>query len=155
MGLQDYKARIYVELNRDPDTIEEALHEVVAYFETLKNPNIEDANKRSVRKVKKNDKNHYGKLNGKKPSETKQTNKFNETGLKLEIGTTPKTFTINEEELNTLIDQRIESRGKDTLNKTGRKPEIGHIPARNQNGGFSNPRVCFRWGQHGLLPMNA
>ena len=45
MGLQDYKARIHVELNRDPDTIEEALHEVVAYFETLKNPNIEDTNK--------------------------------------------------------------------------------------------------------------
>jgi hypothetical protein len=30
LGLQDYKARIHVELNRDPYTIEEALHEVVA-----------------------------------------------------------------------------------------------------------------------------
>ena len=88
-----------------------------------------------------------GKLNGKKPSETKQTNNFNETGLKPEIGTTPKTFTINAEELNTLIDQRIESRGKDTLNKTCRKPEIGHMPARNQNGSFSNLMVCFRCGQ--------
>jgi hypothetical protein len=43
--------------------------------------------------------NHYGKLNGKKPSETKQNNNFNEAGLKPEIGTTPKTFTISEEEL--------------------------------------------------------
>ena len=72
MGLQDYKARIHVELNKDPDTIEEALHEVVAYFETFINPNIEDTNKRSVGQVKKNDENHYGKLNGKKPSETKK-----------------------------------------------------------------------------------
>jgi hypothetical protein len=149
LGLQDYKARIHVELNRDPDTIEEALHEVVAYLETLNNPNIEDTNKRSVRQVKKNDENHYGKLNGKKPSETKQTNNFNEAGLKPEIGTTPKTFTISEEELNTLIDQRIKSRGKDTLNKTGRKPEIGHMPARNQNGSFSNLMVCFRCGKPG------
>ena len=149
LGLQDYKARIHVELNRDPDTIEEALHEVVAYLETLNNPNIEDTNKRSVRQAKKNDENHYGKLNGKKPSKTKQTNNFNEAGLKPEIGTTPKTFTISEEELNTLIDQRIKSRGKDTLNKTGRKPEIGHMPARNQNGSFSNLMVCFRCGKPG------
>lgn len=148
LGLQDYKARIHVELNRDPDTIEEALREVVAYFETLKNPNVEDINKRSVRQVQ-NDKIHYGKLNGKKPLETKQTNNCNEAGLKPEIGTIPKTFTFNEEELNTLIDQRIASRGKDTWNQTGRKPEIGHMPARNQTGGFSNPRVCFRCGQPG------
>ena len=33
MGLEDNKARVHIELRKDPKTIEEAVQEVIAYIE--------------------------------------------------------------------------------------------------------------------------
>ncbi|CAG2206238.1 unnamed protein product [Mytilus edulis] len=58
LGLLDYKARIHIELNKDPETIEEAVQEVITYVETMKNPNQgEENNKKAVRQVKGGQKN--------------------------------------------------------------------------------------------------
>ncbi|CAC5388088.1 unnamed protein product [Mytilus coruscus] len=70
LGLQDYKARIHIELNKDPQTIEEAVHEVITYSETMKNPNPDENNKKTVRQVKKN----FGQLNGKKTTDDGKPN---------------------------------------------------------------------------------
>jgi hypothetical protein len=58
MGLEDNKARVHIELNKDPKTIEEAVQEVIAYIEATSYPKTEDIyyngrNKR-VRQVKRN-----------------------------------------------------------------------------------------------------
>ena len=70
LGLQDSKARIHVELHRDPQTIEAAVQEVVNYAETMKstyNVNHED-NRKNIRQVKNNG--QFGKLNGKRTTDT-------------------------------------------------------------------------------------
>jgi hypothetical protein len=77
MGLEDNKARVHIELNKDPKTIEEAVQEVIAYIEATSYPKTEDIyyngrNKR-VRQVKRNtteeprQTDKTGKLNGRKP----------------------------------------------------------------------------------------
>lgn len=40
MGLHNNNARMHVELNKEPNTIEEAVHHVVHYFEAARNTNI-------------------------------------------------------------------------------------------------------------------
>jgi hypothetical protein len=42
MGLEDNKARVHIELNKDPKTIEEAVQEVIAYIEATSYPKTED-----------------------------------------------------------------------------------------------------------------
>ena len=53
VGLNNNSARIYVELNKVPTTIEEAVHYVVHYFEAARNPHHgywnEDGQERSQR----------------------------------------------------------------------------------------------------------
>lgn len=39
MGLHNNNARMHVELNKEPNTIEEAVHHVVHYFEAARNTN--------------------------------------------------------------------------------------------------------------------
>jgi hypothetical protein len=58
MGLEDNKARVHIELSKDPETIEEAVQEVIAYIEATSYPKTEDIyhngrNKR-VRQIKRN-----------------------------------------------------------------------------------------------------
>jgi LDH2 family malate/lactate/ureidoglycolate dehydrogenase len=58
MGLEDNKARVHIELSKDPKTIEEAVQEVIAYIEATSYPKTEDIyyngrNKRA-RQVKTN-----------------------------------------------------------------------------------------------------
>ncbi|CAC5386997.1 unnamed protein product [Mytilus coruscus] len=92
LGLYDYKARINIELNRDPLTIEEAVYEVVTYTETMKNPNSgEENHKRSVRQIKKaqendspndqkNSKPSFTKLKGLHPNLTHESSDSKASG---------------------------------------------------------------------------
>ena len=52
LGLNDYKARVHLELHRDPATIDDAVYEILTYMETMKNPNQLDETKKSVRQIK-------------------------------------------------------------------------------------------------------
>lgn len=53
LGLQDYKARIHIELNKEPRSINEAVKEAIIYIETMKNPNHQEYNhKKVVRQIR-------------------------------------------------------------------------------------------------------
>ena len=73
LGLTDFKARIHVELNREPKTIEEAVEEVVMYAETMKNPHQNDENgfKRSVRQIRNTNHKRLTDKKGKDGGETR------------------------------------------------------------------------------------
>ena len=83
MGIGNDKARIHIELNKDPKTIEEAVQEVITFMETTKYPQHDDeqySNKRRfVRQVTRTEKDtsdwKTGKLNGKRPLTTQKEQK--------------------------------------------------------------------------------
>jgi uncharacterized protein (DUF2267 family) len=65
MGIGNDKAKIHIELNKDPKTIEEAVQEVITYMETPKYPQHEDEQyfnkRRFVRQVMRTEKGTYAK----------------------------------------------------------------------------------------------
>lgn len=83
MGIGNDKARIHIELNKDPKTIEEAVQEVITYMETTKYPQHDDEQyinkRRFVLQVRRTEKDtsdwKTGKLNGKKPLTTQKEQK--------------------------------------------------------------------------------
>lgn len=116
MGLADNKARVHIELTKDPKTIEEAVQEVITYFETTKDPKHDDYEnrhtKRPVRQIKKNstEKPKFteptGKLNGRKPPEIapqrQRTDKHKDTAL--------DACTLNKEEFKTMFNMWYEEK---------------------------------------------
>ena len=83
MGIGNDKARIHIELNKDPKTIEEAVQEVITFMETTKYPQHDDEQsfnkRRFVRQVTRTEKDtsdwKTGKLNGKRPPTTQKEQK--------------------------------------------------------------------------------
>ena len=83
MGIGNDKARIHIELNKDPKTIEEAVQEVITFMETTKYPQHDDEqyfNKtRFVRQVMRTEKDtsdwKTGTLNGQRPLTTQKEQK--------------------------------------------------------------------------------
>jgi hypothetical protein len=83
MGIGNDKARIHIELNKDPKTIEEAVQEVITFMETTKYPQHDDEQyfnkRRFVRQVTRTEKDtsdwKTGKLNGKRPLTTQEEQK--------------------------------------------------------------------------------
>ncbi|CAC5421921.1 unnamed protein product [Mytilus coruscus] len=153
LGLQDYKARIHIELNKDPQTIEEAVHEVITYSETMKNPNPDENNKKTVRQVKKN----FGQLNGKKTTDDGKPNPIPNSNNTEVTEQKSKTLTIKEDELKSLFDKMFECKQSEIQNKQITKPNPSQIPHpgyNNQNNGPRGPLICFRCGQPGHLARN-
>jgi hypothetical protein len=105
LGLNDYKARVHLELHRDPATIDDAVYEILTYMETMKNPNQLDEIKKSVRQIKNTPKDLiHGQLNGKKPVETRETEISNPvvTGGSGEQSKTAETFSSKMSSLATV-----------------------------------------------------
>jgi hypothetical protein len=83
MGIGNDKARIHIELNKDPNTIEEAVQKVITFMETTKYPQHDDEQyfnkRRFVRQVTRTDKDtsdwKTGKLNRKRPLTTQKEQK--------------------------------------------------------------------------------
>jgi Flp pilus assembly protein TadB len=83
MGIGNDKARIHIELNKDPKTIEEAVQEVITFMETTIYPQHDDEQyfnkRRFVRQVTRTEKDtsdwKTGKLNGKRPLTTQKEQK--------------------------------------------------------------------------------
>ncbi|CAC5410305.1 Retrovirus-related Pol polyprotein from transposon opus,Retrovirus-related Pol polyprotein from transposon 17.6 [Mytilus coruscus] len=153
LGLQDYKARIHIELNKDPQTIEEAVHEVITYSETMKNPNPDENNKKTVRQVKKN----FGQLNGKKTTDDGKPNTIPNSNNTEVTEQKSKTLTIKEDELKSLFDKMFECKQSEIQNKQITKPNPSQIPHpgyNNQNNGPRSPLICFRCGQPGHMARN-
>ncbi|CAC5404230.1 unnamed protein product [Mytilus coruscus] len=153
LGLQDYKARIHIELNKDPQTIEEAVHEVITYSETMKNPNPNENNKKTVRQVKKN----FGQLNCKKTTDDGKQNPIPNSSNPEVTEQKSKTLTIKEDELKSLFDKMFESKQSELQNKQFPKPNPSQIPHpgyNNHNNGPMSPLICFRCGQPGHMARN-
>jgi hypothetical protein len=113
--LNDYNARVHLELHRDPATTDDAVYEILTYMETMKNPNQLDEIKKSVRQIKNTPKDLiHGQLNGKKPVETRETEMSNPvvTGGS---GEQSKTIMIKEEDLQALFHKMM---GQTTIYKT-------------------------------------
>ena len=156
LGLHDYKARIYIELHREPKSIEEAVQEVTTYMETMKNPNQnEDAfSRKTVRQIKRNQKDdHYGKLNGKKPVETQPREHSNLTQKPSTSQSSSNTVMVNKDDLRVLIDEIIESK-KPTFQKTpfyrtNLNKGQPNSQINNQGNVTRNSMLCFYCGQPG------
>ncbi|CAC5416354.1 unnamed protein product [Mytilus coruscus] len=108
LGLLVYKARIHIDLNKDPETIEEAVQEVITYVETMKNPNQgEENNKKAVRQVKGGQKNEniIGKDNNKKSDSFRGGEKMS---VESQNEDKNKSLTIKEGDLQSLFNKMFE-----------------------------------------------
>lgn len=84
-GLYDEKARIHVELNKEPCTIEEAVEDVIAYSEATESCKF-TSDKSHIRQIKgnKDTNTQLGKLNGRKPEKTQIESKPEKEALRKE-----------------------------------------------------------------------
>ena len=153
LGLNDYKARVHLELHRDPATIDDAVYEILTYMETMKNPNQLDEIKKSVRQIKNTPKDLiHGQLNGKKPVETRETEMSNPvvTGGS---GEQSKTIMIKEEDLQALFHKMMGQTKQEVTTKTFQRPNAipntNKPPALRQDGSQRNTLLCFYCGQPG------
>ena len=136
LGLNDYKARVHLELHRDPATIDDAVYEILTYMETMKNPNQLDEIKKSVRQIKNTPKDLiHGQLNGKKPVETRETEMSNPvvTGGSDEQS---KTIMIKEEDLQALFHKMMGQTKQEVPTKTFQRPNA--IPNTNKPPALAN-----------------
>lgn len=160
LGLLDYKARIHIELNRDPNTIEEAVYEVLNYTETLKNPNqTEDGKRSSVRQVKKNVKTGNEK-NANFTSKGTDESYFDKKPTNQQGGPAEaeNQLIINRQELESLIKEIVTSQQKESSQiphmsrfNQGYLPKSGY---QNQNCSKGRTLVCFNCGQPGHIARN-
>ena len=156
LGLQDYKARIHVELNRDPKTIEEAVEEVIMYNETMKNPNQNDdlGYKKSVRQVRNTNqkglnthKNKYqdsGKPGPKNPTVNENPSMQTEMSDK-------RTYT--KQELKEIFDEMFKDK-RNELQENNMAKTNQTLVNRNSSGTFKSPIICFSCGQPGHIARN-
>ena len=157
LGLQDFKARIHIELNKDPETIEEAVHEVITYTETMKNPNqCDDNNKKAVRQVKKTEKdNQHGQLNGRKQAELVKKEYSKKTSIQRPDA--DKMLTIKEADLQKLFNKMFEDKQQELQSKAFSRPSMSPSTKpvhNNQNNGSHNTLLCFRCGRPGHFARN-
>jgi hypothetical protein len=153
LGLNDYKARVHLELHRDPATIDDAVDEILTYMEIMKNPNHPDENKKSVRQIKNTPKDlKHGQLTGKKPVETRKNEMYIPV-VKGGSGEQSKTIMIKEEDLQPLFHKMMKQTKQEVPTKTFQRPNA--IPNTNkplaliQDGGQRNTLLCFYCGQPG------
>jgi len=120
MGLTDNKARIHVELSKDPKTIEEAVQDIITYRETTRDPQPEDHwirnQKKTVRQVKRNNPNYpqtdrnKGQLNGKRPSDIIKGDDKTDSATSRHDGKISESITINRNELMKMFDEMYEEK---------------------------------------------
>ncbi|CAC5420027.1 unnamed protein product [Mytilus coruscus] len=157
LGLLDYKARIHIELNKDPETIEEAVQEVITYVETMKNPNQgEENNNKAVRQVKGGQKNEniIGKDNDKKSDGFRGGEKMS---VESQNGDKNKSLTIKEGDLQSLFNKMFEDKKQELQHKTYDRPGISQTSFQfhdNQNKGTRQNGLCYYCGQLGHFAKN-
>ncbi|CAG2216172.1 unnamed protein product [Mytilus edulis] len=157
LGLLDYKARIHIELNKDPETIEEAVQEVITYVETMKNPNQgEENNKKAVRQVKGGQKNENitRKDNDKKSDNYQGAEK---TSVESQIEDKNKSLTIKEGDLQSLFNKMFEDKKQELQHKTYGRPGTSQTSFQSNDSQHKGPRqngLCYYCGQPGHFARN-
>lgn len=116
LGLRDQKTRIYVELNKEPETIEDAVYHVVHYLETTRYPhNPEDSDRKEKKPTRQV--NAPVKQKPVKKSvqpEEKQSAGWRSAQQKPQTGA-PRTITMQEGDLQDLVNQLVDERIKSQL----------------------------------------
>lgn len=174
MGIGNDKARIHIELHKDPKTIEEAVQEVITYMETTKYPQHDEEQnfnkRRYVRQVRGSEKDtsdwKTGKLNGKRPPTTPKEQK-------VDYGASTCHPSVDMQQIQQMFEKMYEEkRKKETAsygNPQGRQPFNHNTSNMNRqyqndykrNNSFQNekaqagqssqsqPFLCFYCGQPG------
>ena len=161
LGLQDYKARIHIELNKEPRSIDEAVQEAIIYTETMKNPNHqEDNHKRVVRQIR-NTNPKDSKVNPDKFQDVQDNEKSDRselTTLKVESDS-EKTgiVTCNKQDLREIFEEmfKVKETGNHLYNAA--RQNQNRAPASNTNWNpivSRKPVTCFSCNQPGHIARN-
>lgn len=162
MGLHNNNVRMHVELNKEPNTIEEAVHHVVHYFEAARNTNIgnhqeEDHDRyQRTRQVKPNkDHTENGHDVGKKVNNeetARQGGKKNEKPDQTEQPKEAEMICISKQDLEGMLkDMLADLKGKEY--KSSNNSQFSGKPTGTNN---ENKRriVCFTCQEPGHISRN-
>lgn len=143
LGLLNEKARLHVELNRDPRTIEEATEYVIEYEEATKYPKAEEysyeARRKPTRQVKDSALDNKGKLSTSGWSQSKGKKEHEQrnekaTGFSNKNTMSQQSKYITQDDLKDVISQVLQS-------------------VQQQNYGYKNDQkksiICYRCGEPG------
>ncbi|CAC5365998.1 unnamed protein product [Mytilus coruscus] len=169
MGLSDNEARIYIELTKDPKTIEEAVQEVITYRETTSETQEGNSGKNTkVRQLKKQ--NNQSSQKSDQTVEKKQNTNFNKQGS---TNTENDVISVTKDELQKMFDQMYENKKRNDETQTSvtghnhhderqfdRQPFNVNAPSYVPNGNYrknnsdrnNNPEnipKCYYCGQPG------
>lgn len=162
MGLHNNNARMHVELNKEPNTIEEAVHHVVHYFEAARNTNTgnhqeEDRDRyQRTRQVKPNkDYTENGHDVGKKANNeetARQGGKKNEKPDQTEQPKEADMICISKQDLEGMLkDMLADMKGKE--HNSNDKSQFSGKPTGTNN---ENKKriVCFTCQEPGHISRN-
>ena len=155
LGLFDEKARIHVELNTDPKTIEEAVLHDVNYSETTRYPQEGDTHHKGgpnrTRQVNQNDNiRHAINKDGNKGNQGRQASKQNQRQepQNHRAQTRPDgAVTVKREEFREMIDEMMKQSGENRGTRQYR-PRLN----REQLDADKRDGLCFKCHQQGILP---
>ena len=141
-GLQNNDARIHVELNKEPRTIDEALYHVTNYIETCREPMFEEHSNKSKKQTRK--------VQTKQSSDSdlahKRTNDVKQQSANTQQAV-PDTILINKVELKELLSEII-GKTEFPMSKTNGQGEPQ--PDRPMQGSFKRKdRLCYNCGKTG------
>ena len=125
LGLQDYKARIHIELNKNSRSIDEAVQEAIIYTEKMKNPNHqEDNHKRVVRQIRNTNQNG-SKVNPEKFQDVQDNEKSDRSELTI--------VTCNKQDLRKIFEEmfKVKETGHHLYNAA--RQNQSRAPASNTN----------------------
>jgi len=161
LGLQDYKARIHIELNKEPRSIEEAVQETIIYTETMKNPNHQEDNHQRVVRQIRNTNQKGSKVN----TDTLQDDQDNEKSDRNEL-TTPKVesdsektdiVTCNKQDLREIFEEMFKVKENVSHSYNAVRQHKSRFPASNTNWNPTvsrKPVTCFSCSQPGHIARN-
>lgn len=162
MGLLDDQARIYVELHKEPQTIEEAVSHVTHYTEATDNPRNNDEDgpgkyRKQTRQVKqegaKAKRPNYGSEN-KRTTGTEEIGEKSKEKLSTIAGNQEKgdKITVDKEELQNIIQEMMKGqRNTEVSVNVARK---GHDQSWGGQTNSNRNIVCYHCGQPGHYARN-
>ena len=152
MGLIDNKTRVYIELHRDPNTIEEAVQEVITYLETTNGPQLEEQTggrfRKQVRQLKTDNRSpqwNTGQINGKRPNQ-RHGDQSRDRGYP---GSEQTNFQAQLDEMKKMIQElhacNLKKNGDDVPNTNRMDRGQGHTANKQTENNF----LCYFCGRPG------
>lgn len=163
MGLNDHNARVHIELNKDPKTIEEAVQEVITYFETT-SENNENSKYKKIRQLRKPNQRYGAIKSAQNSDQINQINKKKENDWqnKQNPEKGKEILTLTKDELqqmfNKMYEDKVKSEGTKTLTNIHRQNFRQFDKSSPDNhfkrNGDQNVPICYFCGQPGHYARN-